>query len=343
VAAGATVDPEPGTIRRTAEETDVDATKQRIVVGIDGSAEARAALAWALTEAARRGADLEVVTAFPVDLYWADPSLLDPRWIDGIRADTETRARATVGAVREDPALAGLAGAVDVDVQLLVVAGAAAAHLVQRSEGAALLVVGSRGRGAVRSSVAGSVALHCSAHAHCPVVVVHPIAPQAGEPARVVVGLDDSEHARAALLTAVAQAGPLGARVDAVLAYEVPDYWDDLYAAMTPPLRETREHAQERGEGIVRDVLGAEPVVRGAVRVAAMEGHPAHVLLEEAEGAHLLVVGSRSRNELEGVVLGSVALRCVMHAPCPVMVVHQPPERFTGTPPESLAAAAPAG
>jgi nucleotide-binding universal stress UspA family protein len=74
-----------------------------------------------------------------------------------------------------------------------------------------------------------------------------------------------------------------------------------------------------------------------------MEGHPAHVLLEEAEGAHLLVVGSRSRNELEGVVLGSVALRCVMHAPCPVMVVHQPPERFTGTPPESLAATAPAG
>jgi|1186.fasta_scaffold29765_2 nucleotide-binding universal stress UspA family protein len=318
----------------------MDEAKERIVVGVDGSTEGRAALAWALTEAARRGADLEVVTAFPVDFYWADPDLLDAGRIDAIQSDTETRARATVDEVRQDP---GLGDTADVHVQVLVVAGPPAAHLVQRSQDAALLVVGSRGRGAVRSTVAGSVALHCSAHAKCPVVVVHPTTAPAGEPARVVVGLDDSQHARAALLTAVAHGASLGARVDAVLAYEAPNYWSDLYAIMAPPEGQTREHAQEWGERIVGEVLGPEPVLRGTVRVAAVEGHPVHVLLEEARDARLLVVGSRSRNKLEGVVLGSVALRCVMHAPCPVMVVHEPPEGITGTPPDSLAATAPTG
>ncbi|MGY1605025.1 universal stress protein [Geodermatophilus sp. SYSU D00815] len=314
----------------------MDAGRQRVVVGIDGSTGARAALAWAMAEAARRGAVLEVVSAFPVDFYWADPYLLDQQRVEAIRADTEARARATVEEVRAE---AGPA----VDVEVLVVAGPPSAHLVQRSAGADLLVVGSRGRGGLRSTVAGSVALHCSAHARCPVVVVHPTTATAGGPPRVVVGLDGSEHARAALLTAVAQAGPLGARVDAVLAYEAPNYWSDLYAVMAPPLGESRAHALARGEAIVRDVLGPEPVLSEAVRVVAVEGHPGPVLVREAQGARLLVVGSRSRNQLQGVVLGSAALHCVMHAPCPVMVVHQRAAGPAGTAAADVAAAAPAG
>jgi nucleotide-binding universal stress UspA family protein len=193
---------------------------------------------------------------------------------------------------------------------------------VHQAEDADLLVVGSRGRGAVRSSMAGSVALHCAAHARCPVVVVHPTSAGAAEPGHVVVGLDDSDHARAALTAAVAEAAALGAEVEAVLAYEPPNYWSDLYAVVAPSVGETAEHAQRRGEAIVGEVLGAEPAT--AVRVVAVEGHPAQVLMHRAEGARLLVLGSRSRNQLEGVVLGSVALHAVMHAPCPVLVVHPP-------------------
>ena len=311
------------------------AVGQRIVVGVDGSTGARAALAWALTEAARRGAELEVVTAFPVDFYWADPFLLDTGRIDAIRSDTEARARAAVEAVRAE-----LAPAVeDVGVAVLVVAGAPAAHLVQRSQGAALLVVGSRGRGGLRSTVAGSVALHCSAHAGCPVVVVHPAAPAAGEPARVVIGLDDSDAARAALLAAVAQAASTGAAVDAVLVHEAPDHWSDVYAGMTPPLGETAEQALERGERIVAETL-PEATDRDVVRLRAVEGHPGPVLVREAEGARLLVVGSRSRNELQGLALGSAALHCVMHAPCPVMVVRRRPASSPGGGAQPLAAAA---
>jgi nucleotide-binding universal stress UspA family protein len=301
----------------------VNEVRQRIVVGIDGSDGARSALTWALTEAAHRGADVEVVTAFPVDFYWTDPYLLDSGRIDDIRSETGIRAQAMIDEARQDPAVAAVPGATVVDVQLLVVGGAPTAHLVQRTEGAALLVVGSRGRGAFRSAVAGSVALHCSAHAKCPVVVVHPMTASAAEPTRVVVGLDDSEPARAALAAAVAQAASLGARVDAVVAYGAPNYWIDLYAVMPPPIGETQQHARARSEVIVAEVAGAEALEQGTVRVVAVEGHPGQVLVDEAEGARLLVVGSRSRNQLEGVVLGSVALHCVMHAPCPVLVVRE--------------------
>jgi nucleotide-binding universal stress UspA family protein len=297
------------------------AAKERIVVGIDGSEGARAALTWALTEAANRGADLEVVTAFPVDFYWTDAYLLDRGRIDAIRSDTAARSRAMLDEARKDPVVAALPEAAGLDVQMLVVAGSPAVHLVDRSDGAALLVVGSRGRGAVRSAVTGSVALHCATHARCPVVVVHPLTGLAGEPARVVVGVDDSEHGRAALAAAVAQAAPIGARVDAVLAYTGLNYWSDLYAVMAPPLGEEAEQARTRGEAIVREVLGAAVIERDTVRIVAVEGRPGDVLVDQAQGARLLVVGSRSHNQLAGVVLGSAALHCVMHAPCPVLVI----------------------
>jgi nucleotide-binding universal stress UspA family protein len=182
----------------------------------------------------------------------------------------------------------------------------------------------------VRSTLLGSVALHVSAHAGCPVVVVHtPPSPPSSE--TVVVGLDDSDHARAALLTAVQEAGGTGARVDAVLAYEAPNYWSDLAPVMGPVLGETREQALKRGEAIVSDVLGPGPVLRGTVRVVAVEGSPGEALVRHASDAALLVVGSRSRSRLRGMVLGSVALHCVVHASCPVMVVHRrPPDRAPG-------------
>src|SRR4051794_8873546 len=271
-------------------------TEQRIVVGVDGSAGARVALIWALAEAGRREVDLEVVTAFPVDFYWTDPYLLDTRRIDAILADTENRARAMLDEVRSAPDTAAQPGVGGVEASVVVCAGAPAAHLVERSADAALLVVGSRGRGAVHSTVAGSGALHCAAHARCPVAVVHA---RTFEPAprrpRVVVGLDDSDHARAALAAAVAEAAPLDARVDAVLAHEAPNYWSDLYAVLAPPSGETHERALERGEAIVRESLGPEPVLRDTLRGVAVAEHPRQGLVREAAGAQLLVVGSPRR------------------------------------------------
>ncbi|WP_164704531.1 universal stress protein [Blastococcus litoris] len=291
-------------------------TGQRIVVGVDGSPGARLALAWALRAAAGSGAELLVLSSFPIEVYWLDPYFVDPRRIDAIREDTEARARVLVDEVRRDP---GVPATTEVAVHVVALAGPAAPNLVQHSATADLLVVGSRGRGGVRSTVLGSVALHCAAHADCPVVVVRPSPEDApGAAPRVVVGLDDSAHGRAALVSAVTEARRVGARAEAVLAYEEPTYWSDLYAVMTPPPGQTRAQALDRAEAVVGEVLGAD---RDAVDVTVTAGPAAEALVRAAQGAQLLVVGSRSRSTLPGMVLGSVALHCVVHAPCPVMVV----------------------
>ena len=306
----------------------------RLVVGVDGSPGGRAALAWALAEAARRGAALEVVVAYPVDFYWVDPYLADAGHLSDIRADTEARVRAQLDEVRHDPAVNAQPGTGEVPVDVVVVGGAPAEHLVDRAEGAAVLVVGSRGRGAVRSALLGSVALHCVTHAPCAVVVVHPSAGAGGTAAGadvaapVVVGLDDSGPARSALAVAAQVADRWEARLEAVVAYRAPAYWGDLYAVTAPPLGETPERATARGEALVRDVLGPDAQLGGAVRVVAVEGRAGDALVEYAATARLLVLGSRSRNRLPGLLLGSVALHCAATARCPVMIVHPAPRRL---------------
>jgi len=299
---------------------------QRIVVGVDGSPGARLALAWALSAAPGRGADLLVLCAFPVEAYWLDPYFIDPRRVGAIREDTEARARGLVQEVLGEPGVSAVAATAEVPVHVVAVPGAAAPSLVQHSASADLLVVGSRGRGGIRSTMLGSVALHCAAHAECPVVVVHPAAsgsaPEGATAPRVVVGLDDSPHARGALVTALAEAGRRGARLEAVLAYEEPNYWSDMYAVMTPPPGQSRTQALERAESLVAEVLGAN---RTAVDAVVGEGPAGETLVRHAAGAELLVVGSRSRSTLPGMVLGSVALHCVVHATCPVMVVRPTP------------------
>jgi nucleotide-binding universal stress UspA family protein len=294
---------------------------QRVVVGIDGSAGARAALTWALVEAARRRAEVEVLSSIPVDFYWDDAALHSDGGVDRVQVDTEARARALVDQVRQDPAVASMPGASDVPVAVSVVVGPPAEALVDRADGADLLVVGSRGRGVARSTVLGSVALHCVTHAHCPVVVVHPSRTALAGTGTVVVGLDDSDTSRAALRAAVADAARRGAGVEAVLVYEPPNPWSELYTLSTAA-GETPEQARGRAEKIVADALGADVDASAAVSVVALEGPPGAVLARRAEDAALLVVGSKSRSTLRGLLLGSVALDCVVHAPVPVMVVH---------------------
>jgi nucleotide-binding universal stress UspA family protein len=276
----------------------------------------RAALAWALRAAAGSRARVEVVSAYPVDSYWTDPLLVDARRIADIRADTENRARDFIEEVRRDPAVAAIPGASDVAVEVVVAGGAPAPHLVDRARGARTLVVGSRGRGAVRSALLGSVALHCVTHAPCAVVVVHDAAPR--PPARVVVGLDDAEASRAVLARAAREAERLDAALEAVAVCPVPAYWGSAYAMTATLSAEWREQAQTAAQALVDEILG--PDRRATVHVA--EGSPGEVLVGRAEGAALLVVGSRSRSALTGTVLGSVALHCALHGPCPVMVVH---------------------
>ncbi|MFC5992879.1 universal stress protein [Pseudonocardia hispaniensis] len=144
-----------------------------VVVGVDGSASSRQALAYALADAARRGVGVRVVSVFPPPDYRAVAyGMTAPPSTEDIAADIETSVRATVAEVvteQGDPV-----GRVPVEV--LAVPGTAAEVLVAESKDAQLLVVGHRGRGGFASVLLGSVGLHCVLHASCSVTVVRPSA-----------------------------------------------------------------------------------------------------------------------------------------------------------------------
>jgi nucleotide-binding universal stress UspA family protein len=161
----------------------MDAERGRIVVGVDGSAGSRAALVHALQEAARRGAAVDVVAAFQPPEYWvplyAAPVIPIDEVRDDVRRDTEQFVQETIGELAgrlpEMPA-----------VTVHVVADGAAAALLRAAEGADLLVVGSRGRGAVGSLLLGSVSLACTLHAPCPITVVHAVRPKPAKDSAVL-------------------------------------------------------------------------------------------------------------------------------------------------------------
>ncbi len=137
---------------------------QRIVVGVDGSSSSLVALRWAVAEARLRQATLAVVHA------WADDTVASANPGSAFAVDLETpqaQARATL-----DAAIEKVEVSEEVRVERHVVMGAGAPTLLEAADGAALLVVGSRGLGAVRGMLLGSVSTAVVRAATCPVVVV---------------------------------------------------------------------------------------------------------------------------------------------------------------------------
>jgi nucleotide-binding universal stress UspA family protein len=133
-----------------------------IVVGVDGSASSKEALAWALHQAQMTGARVMAVTCweYPVTFGWTPPypENFDPD------ADARTMLDAVI-----DEAPGGVG---DVDVERVVAEGHPAQVLVEASKGADLLVLGTRGHGGFTGLLLGSVSEHCVTNAPCPVVVV---------------------------------------------------------------------------------------------------------------------------------------------------------------------------
>jgi nucleotide-binding universal stress UspA family protein len=149
---------------KTALPTDADGDNRRIVVGVDSSPGSRTALRWALAQARMTGATVEVVTA------WQNPVVYDG-WVP---AGPDSASLAAVAEKVLTETVADVVGTQDrpVDVRPAVAEGPAAQVLLTAAEGAELLVVGSRGRGAFAGMLLGSVSQHCVQHAPCAVVVI---------------------------------------------------------------------------------------------------------------------------------------------------------------------------
>lgn len=144
-----------------------------------------------------------------------------------------------------------------------------------------------------------------------------PTTPESSVPRkRIVVGIDGSEASVSALRRAVQIATALGASVEAVSSWRTPTGYSSVGRFEYSP--DDDAHAM---------LSVAEKSVFGSnapdwFSTATFEGAAADVLIEQSEGAEMLVVGSRGHGGIAGVLLGSVSARCAEKASCPVLIIH---------------------
>ncbi|MFJ3583213.1 universal stress protein [Streptomyces sp. NPDC090127] len=287
---------------------------REIVAGVDGSPESLAAAGWAAREAVRRGLALRLVHAWrwePIDLPLDQDPTQQERWADEVLRSAEST-------------LAGRHPALSLSAEILPDTPVAA--LLGTEERAEMLVLGSRGHGAVAGFLLGSHGQQIIGAATRPVVAVRARddaeADTEREGGEVVVGQQGGpEDSASALGFAFATAAARGATLRAVRAWNLPSLYSYSPGSMAP--------ADEAG-GLVpyekkslREALAPWrerfPEVRVTEQVEL--GSAGQVLLSSSGAAQLLVVGRRARRGAIGSRIGSVAHAALHLAPCPVAVV----------------------
>jgi nucleotide-binding universal stress UspA family protein len=281
------------------DESTLEQPGGRIVVGVDGSASSELALRWAAEQARLTGQELHAVTSWELPVPYDAPLTGEIDW--------EGDAAGTLAKTVEN-----VLGEADArEVVQHVAQGRPARVLIDAARDADLLVVGSRGHGGFTGLLLGSVSQHVTAHAGCPVVVVHEPRASTG---RIVVGVDGSPESEQALRWAAGQARLTGAELHAVIAWQIPAAYG--LTLQTEP--DWAAHSSHTLAAAVAGALGREDAERVVQEV--VEDHPAGALLSAAEDADLLVVGARGRGRFAGMLLGSVSRQVAAHAACPVVV-----------------------
>lgn len=282
-----------------------------IVVGVDGSESSLRALVWAVEQATSEQRSLTLVHAIHV----VTPAYMDAAAVypqearDALRADGQQVLDAAHAEVEHR--------APELEVHEVIRFEDPRELLLELSKEAALVVLGSRGRGKLRSLLLGSVGVAVVRHAHCPVVIHRP-----GHVGTVrngiLVGADASEESQVVLefayraaslrglpLTVVhcfwdVQAGDLG-------GYVVPE------AAFDPETEKMVLSESMAGMGEkYPDVVVTSSVARG-------QAH--EVLIGLTERMDLVVVGAHQSGPVVRMLFGSVSVAVVEHATCPVAVV----------------------
>jgi nucleotide-binding universal stress UspA family protein len=290
-----------------------------ILVGVDGSAAALAAVHWAAHDAALRNVPLTLVHVVndPVRGWCQVPAPA------GFRQWQEKRAREFIAsAIKAAEESAGESGPVEIDSKILH--STPVPTLVGLSEEVEMVVVGYRGHGgALARNFLGSVSSGLVYHAHCPVAVIHDDEPLVANVARapVLVGIDGSPASEAATAIAFDEASRRGVGVIALHA------WTDLrvsdFKEMFPNFNWDAE-LSEQEETLAERLAGwHERYPEVGIRRQIEIGDPATPLIEASERAQLIVVGSHGRGGFAGMLLGSVGAAVVNRARIPVIVARQ--------------------
>jgi nucleotide-binding universal stress UspA family protein len=285
-----------------------------VVVGIDGSTGAYAAVSWAAREAQLHGCALHIVSALGGSTPYGDGIRPPPSYF----AD---RDRAVHAHLDEAAAIARTTHTATstTEITTSVLDGSARPALLEASKSARMVVVGSRGLGQITAALAGSVAVALAAHAHSPVVIIRGHSGQTSGTGDIVVGVDGTENSLPALRVAFEEASLRATGLDAVHTWspftlsrafddqlDLP--WDEVEAAEQAALAESLAGWSER--------YPETSVTRTVVR-----GRSAAELRDRAAGAELLVVGSHGRGGFAGMLIGSTSTVLLHTADCPLMIV----------------------
>lgn len=269
-----------------------------VIAGYDGSTASDDALRWAAREAWARG------TALTICLAWTPDGLLldEAGGYERARARSEEILARGLRIAREVPDLT--------EARTVLAEGRSAHVLCDRSGGAEMVVVGSRGHGGLPGARLGSVSWQVACHGQGRVVVLRGRwRPVNQAPGPVVAGVDGSPASRDALAFAFEEAALRDVPLIAVCAL-----------ADAPGKVGAAAQIEEGFSQLVTPQEKEHPEVTVLRQVAS--GSPRSALLTAAAEAQLLVVGSRGLGGLEGMSLGSVAAVLLHHSPCPVAVVH---------------------
>jgi nucleotide-binding universal stress UspA family protein len=285
-----------------------------IVVGVDGSSSAVNAVRWAAAEAAQRNRTLRLVHALDdLSLRYPAPMLAG----DGMTELFTSRGHKLLAEASDAAREVGPG----VTVELKLSQRRPAEALRAESESAALLVLGTTGIRPLGRALVGSVSIALAAHATCPVVLVRPHVAEERPPedGPVVVGVDESPSSEAAIELAFDEAA--WRRVPLIALH----VWDDAFLAAV--FEETRwdmrrpEMEQREREVLAERLAGwQEKYPDVVVRRMVTRGRASDELLGFADRAQLMVVGSRGRGGLAGMLLGSTSQALMSYALCPVVV-----------------------
>jgi nucleotide-binding universal stress UspA family protein len=289
-----------------------------IVVGIDGGAPAMLALDWAAAEAELRNARLHVVCGrgvAPVLPTIRMASALEPHlWEDWpIAADREL-ADAVARASKVAPGIEITVSREPLDPGQL---------LVDLSETAQLVVVGSRGLGGFAGLLLGSVSLYVAGHARAPVVVVR-VEPGSlrgpEQPPEILLGVDASAPATAATAFGFAEASRRGIGLRVLHAWTHP-----MSAGVADSTQAEQELAAASGQEarLLAEALAGwqERYPDVHVHAETRQDSPGRILTALSGQAELLVVGAHHRTQRIGLALGVVNHTLLHHALCPVALV----------------------